>query len=106
MKRVALLVCGLASAAVLVGTAQTGLDPAKLLNPGTDSWPSYNGDYTGRRFSTLTKINDGNVSALSLAWVYRLNPGAGHEQPGQHQGHAAAGERRDVSHRAGSRLGA
>ena len=77
MKRAALLVGGLLCAAVLVGTAQTGLDPAKLLKPGTDSWPSYNGDYTGRRFSTLTRINDANVQALSLAWMYRVNPGTG-----------------------------
>ena len=61
--------------AVAAVAAQTGLDPAKLLNPGTDSWPSYNGDYTGRRFSTLTKINASNVGALSLAWAYRLNTG-------------------------------
>ena len=86
MRRVALLACGLACAAVLVGTAQDGLDPAKLLNPGTDSWPSYNGDYTGRRFSTLTKINDGNVGALSLAWVYRLNPGAASSNVGSIKG--------------------
>ena len=35
-------------------------------------WPTYNGDYSGRRFSTLTKINDQNVKALSLAWMYQL----------------------------------
>ncbi|MGO4212800.1 hypothetical protein AB4043_18495 [Terriglobus sp. YAF25] len=29
-----------------------GLDPAVLLNPTPDSWPTYNGDYSGRRFST------------------------------------------------------
>ena len=29
------------------------------LKPSTDSWPTYNGDYSGRRFSTLTKINAG-----------------------------------------------
>ena len=44
----------------------------------TDAWPSYNGDYTGRRFSTLTKVNEKNVQHLSLAWSYRLSvPGAG-----------------------------
>jgi alcohol dehydrogenase (cytochrome c) len=68
-----LFVCLAAVGAVVIGHAQTPLDPAKLLNPGTDSWPSYNGDYSGRRFSTLTKINDKNVGALSLAWVYRVN---------------------------------
>ena len=40
--------------------------------PPVDSWPTYNGDYSGRRFSTLTKINDQNVKALSLAWMYQL----------------------------------
>ncbi len=39
----------------------------------TDSWPMYNGDYSGRRFSTLTKINDKNIGSLSLAWIYRVN---------------------------------
>ena len=38
----------------------------------TDSWPTYNGDFTGRRFSTLTKINDKNVKSLGLAWSYRV----------------------------------
>ena len=61
-------------ATVLLAGAQ-GLDPAKLLKPGTDSWPTYNGDYSGRRFSALTKINASNVGGLSLAWVYRLNTG-------------------------------
>jgi alcohol dehydrogenase (cytochrome c) len=68
-----LFVCLAAIGAVVIGHAQTPLDPAKLLNPGTDSWPSYNGDYSGRRFSTLTKINDKNIGALSLAWIYRVN---------------------------------
>ena len=66
-------------------------------------WPTYNGDYSGRRFSTLDKINASNVDALSLAWVFRLNAGPG---AGGHQGHAAAGQRRDLPHRARSRLGA
>ncbi len=61
-------------AAVLSGQA---LDPAKLLQPPTDSWPTYNGDYSGRRFSPLKKINDSNVDSLSLAWVYRMNTGGG-----------------------------
>jgi alcohol dehydrogenase (cytochrome c) len=51
----------------------------------TDAWPMYNGDYSGRRFSTLTKINDRNIGALSLAWVYRLNT-AGAPPPGNIKG--------------------
>jgi alcohol dehydrogenase (cytochrome c) len=73
---VTLLACGLVVSGALALSAQSGVDQKKLSNPGTDSWPSYNGDYTGRRFSPLDKINASNVKALSLAWVYRLNPGA------------------------------
>ena len=32
-------------------SAQGRVTNAKLLKPGTDSWPTFNGDYTGRRFS-------------------------------------------------------
>jgi acido-empty-quinoprotein group A len=39
----------------------------------TDSWPTYHGDYTGRRYSTIKQINTGNVKSLALAWVYRVN---------------------------------
>jgi len=49
-----------------------GLDPSVLSRPPVDSWPTYNGDYSGRRFSTLTKINDQNVKSLSLAWMHQL----------------------------------
>ncbi|MBV8846488.1 MAG: acido-empty-quinoprotein group A [Bryobacterales bacterium] len=57
--------------------AQGLLDPAKLSQPLGDSWPTYNGDYTGRRYSALTKIAPHNIASLSLAWVYRANPGQG-----------------------------
>ncbi|HSU30499.1 MAG TPA: hypothetical protein VLJ11_04640, partial [Bryobacteraceae bacterium] len=53
-----------------------GLNPAKLSQPPTDSWPTYNGDYSGRRFSPLKKINDANVKSLSLAWVHGIDAGS------------------------------
>jgi alcohol dehydrogenase (cytochrome c) len=50
-----------------------GLDAQKLLQKGpTDTWPTYNGDYSGRRFSPLTQVQTGNVHRLSLAWMYRV----------------------------------
>ncbi len=58
-------------------SGQSGLNNAKLGQPPTDSWPIYHGDYSGRRFSTLTKINANNISSLSLAWAYRLSAGGG-----------------------------
>src|SRR3954469_21819442 len=57
--------------------AQGGLNPAKLGAPPTDNWPTYNGDYSGRRYSTLAKINQGNINGLGLAWVYRANGALG-----------------------------
>src|SRR2546423_15278438 len=54
-----------------------GLDPALLMKPATDAWPTYAGDYTQRRFSTLTQIDTTNVRHLTLAWVGRLTAGLG-----------------------------
>ena len=51
------------------------LDPGLLLKPPMDAWPTYNGDYSGRRFSPLTQINQSNIKNLNLAWIYRLNVG-------------------------------
>jgi alcohol dehydrogenase (cytochrome c) len=53
-----------------------GLDPAALLKPLADSWPTYSGDYTGRRYSTLKQIDTTNVKGLTLSWVTRISPGA------------------------------
>jgi alcohol dehydrogenase (cytochrome c) len=74
MKRLVLFLGSVVIGSALV-TAQTGIDTAKLLQPGADMWPTYNGDYSGKRFSTLTKINASNVGSLSLAWMYRQNTG-------------------------------
>jgi alcohol dehydrogenase (cytochrome c) len=55
------------------------LDPSLLLKPATTAWPSYNGDYSGRRFSTLDQINQATIAGLKPAWVYKVNVG---ETPG------------------------
>ena len=54
----------------VVGAAAGAQAPA-------DSWPTYHGDFSGRRYSTLKQINAANVKGLTLAWVYRLNTGQG-----------------------------
>jgi len=51
------------------------LDPAELLKHDTGSWPTYSGDYSGRRYSPLTEINQTTVKNLSLAFVTRLQAG-------------------------------
>ncbi len=48
-----------------------GLDPVMLLNPPADSWPSYHGDYSGRRHSPLTQITPQNVDEMGLAWEFQ-----------------------------------
>ena len=52
-----------------------GLDAAALLKPPTDAWPTYNGDYSGRRYSPLAQINASNVQLLSVAWAFRVRAG-------------------------------
>ena len=37
------------------------------------SWPTFNGDYSGRRFSSLTQINQTNVKSLKLAWAFQTH---------------------------------
>jgi alcohol dehydrogenase (cytochrome c) len=54
-----------------------GLDPAQLLKPLSDAWPTYNGDYSGKRYSSLTQINQATVKNLTLAWVARVSGGPG-----------------------------
>src|SRR5437879_4709152 len=52
------------------------LDNRDLLKPLADTWPTYSGDYSGRRFSALTQINQSNVKHLTLAWTARMPAGA------------------------------
>jgi len=51
--------------------ATTNVQPEDLLTqPVGANWTSYNGDYTGRRYSSLREINTGNVAQLRAAWVF------------------------------------
>ncbi len=57
-------------------TPAQGLDPADILQPLNGSWPTYSGDYSGKRHSRLAEINQANVKNLTLAWTARLTPGS------------------------------
>lgn len=63
-------------------SADSGLDPALIGKTAIDSWTTYNGDYTGRRYSTLKQVDTTNVKNLSLAWIYRANISARGAQQG------------------------
>jgi alcohol dehydrogenase (cytochrome c) len=56
-------------------TTQSGLDPAAILKPLANSWLTYSGDYSGRRYSSLTHVNQQTVKGLTLAWLQRVSGG-------------------------------
>src|SRR5262249_13345384 len=68
------LVCASLAAGVL---AAQSLDPKALalFKQPPDIWPTYNGDYSGRRFSDLNQINQGNIDLLKIEWMYRVGVG-------------------------------
>ena len=69
MLRKLIVLTSLAAAPVLLVAQQPpGLDPAALLKPLGETWPTYSGDYTGRRYSSLTQVNQSTVRNLGLAW--------------------------------------
>jgi alcohol dehydrogenase (cytochrome c) len=71
MKRYLLTLALLAPIALRAQSPAAGLDPSTLLKPLADTWPTYSGDYTGRRYSALTQINQATVKNLGLAWISR-----------------------------------
>jgi alcohol dehydrogenase (cytochrome c) len=65
----------------LGAAAVSGSEPAKidvrpedlLVSPPGANWTSYNGDYTGRRYSSLAEINAATVPQLRAAWVFHTS---------------------------------
>jgi alcohol dehydrogenase (cytochrome c) len=41
-----------------------------VVQPVGKNWPSYNGDYSGQRYSSLDQINAKNVGSLRAQWVF------------------------------------
>ncbi|HEX3684039.1 MAG TPA: PQQ-binding-like beta-propeller repeat protein [Bryobacteraceae bacterium] len=41
-----------------------------LVHPVAGNWPSYNGDYSGQRYSSLAQITRENVDQLRAQWVF------------------------------------
>lgn len=79
MRRVSLMIFAILAALVplilsaqetLKKSAQNVTSDMLRAQPVGENWPSYNGDYTGRRFSSLREINRSNVAQLRAAWVF------------------------------------
>src|ERR1700719_3677865 len=43
------------------------------IQPVAANWPSYNGDYTGQRFSSLDQIKPVKRSQVGAAWVFHAS---------------------------------
>jgi alcohol dehydrogenase (cytochrome c) len=55
-------------------TTDVNVQPAELLSkPVSANWLSYNGDYTGRRYSALREIDAKNVRQLRAQWVFHVS---------------------------------
>jgi alcohol dehydrogenase (cytochrome c) len=53
--------------------ARVDVAPSQLLaTPVDHNWLSYNGDYSGRRYSALREIDKANVSQLRAQWVFHV----------------------------------
>jgi alcohol dehydrogenase (cytochrome c) len=66
---------GVGAVGILGQVPSRGVDQALLEKPLGESWPSYSGDYSGKRYSLLSQINQSNVKHLTLAWATRIQPG-------------------------------
>ena len=58
---------------MLLSAAHAGPpDSAPSGDRPTTSWPTFNGDDSGERFSPLRQIDTSNVASLQLQWSYRI----------------------------------
>lgn len=74
LKKLLLTAPFLLSPVMLMGQGN-GVSPDELLKPLKDSWPTYNGDYSGKRYSELNQVDRSTVKHLTLAWMSRVTPG-------------------------------
>jgi acido-empty-quinoprotein group A len=48
------------------------LDPNTIGKAPITNWATFNGDYSGQRYSTLTQIDRTNVNRLTQQWVFKI----------------------------------
>lgn len=74
MSRVFLILPMLLVPAALMGQGE-GVTSDELLKSLKDSWPTYNGDYSGKRYSALKQVDKSTVKNLTLGWMTQVTPG-------------------------------
>ncbi len=74
--RLGTVLCVCAAAAALVAPAlaatNVSIDPQEIGKPPIDNWTTFNGDYSGQRYSTLSQITPANVNQIAEQWVYKI----------------------------------
>ena len=61
-----------AKATLATGELGSGIPFAEVAKPKPGTWPSYNGDMGGNRFSPLNQINTANVQRLAPQWIFPI----------------------------------
>ena len=68
--------CTAIASAALAGASLhmpvVSVDPNTIGKAPVTSWPTFNGDYSGERYSTLTQIGPANLNRLEAEWVHRI----------------------------------
>jgi acido-empty-quinoprotein group A len=68
--------CAVIAAAALLAAGYDGphisLDPSAIGDAPVTTWPTFNGDYSGQRYSTLTRIGPANVNQLVRQWAFKI----------------------------------
>jgi acido-empty-quinoprotein group A len=75
MKFVFTLCAAIVAAAVLAAGSDgphVSLDPRAIGDAPVATWPTFNGDYSGQRYSTLSRIAPASVNQLVRQWVFRI----------------------------------
>jgi acido-empty-quinoprotein group A len=68
--------CAVMIASVLAGGSlqapTVSVEPDAVGRAPISSWPTFNGDYSGQRYSTLTQIGPANLNRLQAQWVFEI----------------------------------
>jgi PQQ-dependent dehydrogenase (methanol/ethanol family) len=60
---------------------QPGIPFADVVHPKPGTWPTYNGNENGNRFSSLDQINTTNIKQLAPKWLFQIGAPRGGGEP-------------------------
>jgi PQQ-dependent dehydrogenase (methanol/ethanol family) len=66
-----------AKSTLATGEVGVGISFTNIAHPKPGSWPTYDGNYSGNRFSPLAQIDTTNVAGLAPKWMFNLRGAPG-----------------------------